>query len=80
MSPNAYCVSGEDIRRKSISRNGVLEIPTVSCAQFKINMPLIRPRTEYLLHMRKPVFLSLYIHNWGATTSDGMEIESFLYS
>jgi len=77
-SPNAYYASGDDIRRKSTLNAGVLEIPTVSFMELNIRKPLTRIRTEYLLHLRKPVFLSLLIHNWQAITADGEKNECFL--
>jgi hypothetical protein len=77
-APNAYYAHEDDIRRKSTSGNGVLEIPAVSCAQFDLNKPLTRIRIEYLIWVRKPVFLSLYIHNWDAITANGVKNEYFL--
>jgi hypothetical protein len=76
--PNAYYASEDDIRCKSILKKGVLEIPTPGYVRFNKNKPLDRIRTEYLLWVRKPVFLSFYIHNWNAITSDGMKNETFL--
>lgn len=77
-APNAYYASREDIRRKSTLKTGVLEIPTVSFTQLNIKKPITRIRTEYLLRLKKPIFLSMLIHNWDAITTNGAKNEYFL--
>jgi hypothetical protein len=78
IEPHAYYASEEDIRRKSIASNKVLEIPSIGFSQFNINRIFTRIKIEFLLSLRKPNFLSLYIHNWDAITSNGMKNNNFL--
>jgi hypothetical protein len=77
-SPNAYYTTQEDIRRESTSKTGLLEIPSVKCMQFDLKNPFTKLLTEYFLHIPKPIFLSLYIHNWAAITANGEKNEEFL--
>lgn len=80
IAPAAYYAAEDDIRRKSTQKTGVLEIPTTGyiCFDRFQKLLMLKPRIRYLLHHRQPVFLSFFIHNWQAITSDGKADSKFL--
>jgi hypothetical protein len=76
-APNAYYAARDNIHHKAPTKTGVLEIPTTGYICKLLNLPL-RLRTWYLLSRRQPIFLSFFVHNWQAVTTDGRPDTRFL--
>ncbi len=79
-APNVYYATGDNIRHKATTETGVVEIPTTGYIFSGWPTFLLKLRTWYLLHRRQPIFLSFYIHNWQAITTDGRADTNFLHS
>lgn len=77
-APNAYYAASDNIRHKATTKTGVLEIPTTGYVCNGWPNLLLKIRTWYLLHRRQPIFLSFFIHNWQAITTDGRADTCFL--
>jgi hypothetical protein len=77
-APNAYYAAGDDIRNKAVTKAKVVEIPTTGYIRDSRSNFLLKLRSWYLLHWRRPIFLSFYIHNWQAIASDGRPDRRFL--
>jgi hypothetical protein len=76
-APNAYYAASDNIY-KSSPKTGVLEIPTTGYVCNGWHLSLLKLRTRYLLRQRQPIFLSFFIHNWQAITTDGKVDSCFL--
>ncbi len=79
-APNAYYPAEDDIRNKANTKTGVLEIPITGYICSGWSQLLLKLRIWYLLRQRQPVFLSFYIHNWQAITTNGIPDKRFLES
>jgi len=77
-APNAYYAAGDDIRNKSNVGNGILEIPTTGCIGKGWKSFYLRLRSRLLCKSRDPIFLSFYMHNWQALTTDGEVDKQYL--
>lgn len=77
-APNVYYAARDDIRHKATTMTGVLEIPTTGYIHDGRTNFLLKLRNWYLLHRRQPLFLSLFIHNWQAVTTDERADTRFL--
>lgn len=77
-APNAYYADRDNIRHRAAEKAGVLEIPTTGYICNGWRNSLLKFRSWYLLYQRQPIFLSFYIHNWQAITTDGGVDSHFL--
>ena len=76
-APNAYYAASDNVHNSS-PKTAVLEIPTTGYICNGWRNSLLKFRTWYLLHQRQPIFLSFFIHNWQAITTDGGVDSHFL--
>jgi hypothetical protein len=79
-APNAYYAARDNIQNKAPTKTGVVEIPTTGYVCKGWSSYLLKLRTWYLLHRRQSIFLSFYIHNWQAITTEGRPDTRFLES